>query len=135
MSTFLLSFHPPAVRGQTPGRSIHQSVADGPEARTAVGASVPAAVARRHLGAALPPLVQQELLGDARAHVIPRQLVPLSELPGGLLVDARPGGRKRRLPGILPVHLAPGVEAGSAAPRRLDDVCDLLAAARERPLE
>src|SRR6185437_11954539 len=89
MSTFLLSFHPPAVRGQTPGRSIHQSVADGPEARTAVGASVPAAVARRHLGAALPPLVQQELLGDARAHVIPRQLVPLSELPGGLLVDAR----------------------------------------------
>src|SRR5436190_23346698 len=109
MSTTFLNFQPPALRGLTPVAGLcHQSVADGPEARTAIGASVPAAVARRHLGAALPPFVQQELLGDARAHVIPRQLVPLSELPGGLLVHARPGSRERGVPGILPVHLAPG---------------------------
>src|SRR6478752_10853530 len=100
-----------SVRGPSPPGSVHQLVADGAEACAAVGTAVPAAVARGHLGPALPPLVQQELLGDARAHVIPRQLVPLSVLTGRDLVDARPGGRKRRLPGILPVHLAPGVEA------------------------
>src|SRR5581483_10203320 len=88
-------------RGLTPvlTRSAHQPVADGAEARTAVRAAVPAAVAGRHLGAALPPLVQQELLGDARAHVIPRQLVPVSVLTRCVGIDARAHRRERRLPG------------------------------------
>src|SRR5690349_19348981 len=101
-----------AVRtGSDPVRSLHQLVADGAETRAAVGAAVPAAVACGHLGLALPPLVQQELLGDARAHVIPRQLVPLSVLTGRDLVDRRPRRRERRLPGGLRVHLCPRVEA------------------------
>src|SRR6266700_2046928 len=130
MSKMSLNFHLPHNRDCPRfARSAHQSVADGAEAGTAIGASVPAAVAGRHFGAALPPFVQQKLLGDARAHVIPRQLVPLSKLSCGLLVDARATGRKRRLPGGLLVHLAPGVEARAGPPRALDHVRELLAAA------
>src|SRR5436305_11810595 len=81
----------PAGRsGSDPGRSIHQSVADGPEARTAVGASVPAAVAGPHLAAALPPLVQQEFLGVAQAPVVPRRPFHPPDFPVGLPADLRP---------------------------------------------
>src|SRR6476660_5941115 len=94
-----------SVRGLSPPGSVHQLVADGAEACATVGTAVPAAVARGHLGPALPPLVQQELLGDARAHVIPRQLVPLSVLAGGDLVDRRARLRKGRLPDGLRDHI------------------------------
>ncbi len=60
----------------------------------------------------------KELLGDARAHVIPRQLVPLSELARRLLVDARTQRRERRLPGGSWIHLAPRIEARACPPRR-----------------
>src|SRR4029079_788614 len=100
-----------SVRGPSPPGSVHQLVADGAEACAAVGTAVPAAVARGHLGPALPPLVQQELLGDARAHVIPRQLVPLSVLAGGDLVDRRARLRTGRLPRRLREHLHPRVPA------------------------
>src|SRR5690242_21569178 len=107
---------------RSPWHSIHQLVADGAEARAAVGAAVPAAVARGHLGPALPPLVQQELLGDARAHVIRRQLVPLSVLTGRDLVDRRPRLRERRIPGGLREHLGPRVETRAGSPGALDHV-------------
>src|SRR6476659_536149 len=120
MSTMCLNSLNRSVRGLSPPGSVHQLVADGAEACAAVGAAVPAAVARGYLGPALPPLVQQELLGDARAHVVPRQLVPLSVLTGGDIVDRRPRLRERRLPGGLREHLRPRVEPRACPPRALD---------------
>src|SRR5881392_4110821 len=121
MSTMCLNSLNRSDAGSDPSLgSVHQLVADGAEACAAVGAAVPAAVARGHLGPALPPLVQQELLGDARAHVIPRQLVPLSVLTGGDIVDRRPRLRERRLPGGLREHLRPRVEPCACPPGALD---------------
>ena len=122
--------------GSTPFRSAHQSVADGAEAGTAVGASVPAAIAGRHarLGSATTrPAGIPWRCPTARDPTAASSHSPNSRVACSSMVEPQP-----QTPPPRPTSWyisRPCVEARAAPPRPLDHVRQLLVAARQRTLE